>query len=106
MELRNERGDAVDPVPFLVCATLTFLLSYSFVPLTLLEIGFSPVVALAATTAGFLVVVALAYHRLVWTAYPEIRAELPAEVRLRAIVRAVLVGVAVLAFLAFLAVSL
>ena len=106
MEFRNERGDAVDPVPFLVCAAFAFLLCYSFVPLTLLEIGFPPFAALAVTTAGFLAVVALAYHRLVWTAYPEIRTELPVGIRLRGIVRAVLVGVAVLAFLAFLAVSL
>ena len=106
MVFRNERGDAIDPVPFLVCTALAFLLSYSFVPLTLLEIGFPPVAALVATTAGFLAVAALAYHRLVWTAYPEIRSELPVGIRLRAIVRAVLVGITVLAFLALLAISL
>ena len=103
MRFRNHRGRDVDPVPFLVVASLAFLLSYSYIPITLMELGLSLVLALSVTTCGFCAVSALAYYRLVWTANPDIRAEIPVETRLKTILYVMLVAIGILALLGLLA---
>lgn len=103
MHLRNRRGDPIDPVPFFVSVSVAFLFCYSFVPATLLEIGLSVLPSLVATTTGFCFVSAVSYQRLVWTANPEIRAELPVGTRLRGILYAVFASMAVLGLLVLVA---
>lgn len=104
MELRNHHGEAVDPVPFLVVSSLAFMLSYSSLPATLMEIGLSLNAALGVTTVGFSGVTLLAFDRLVWRAHPEIRGEVPESVRLRSIAYGVLAGIALLLLLSLLTV--
>ena len=102
---RNYRGREIDPVPFLVVVGLVFLVSYSYFPITLLEIGLSLPLALGVTTVGFLSTTVIAYHRLVWTARPELRSEIPLGHRLRGFFYATLVGTGVMALFALLAVA-
>jgi hypothetical protein len=99
VELTNARGQPVDPVPFLVVATLAFLVSFSYGPIYLMELGLSLPAALGVSTGVFLSLSALAYYRLVWDTRPELRGEVPAERRLRAIVYAALVVVGLLGLL-------
>lgn len=99
VELTNARGQPVDPVPFLVVATLAFLVSFSYGPIYLMELGLPLPAALAVSTGVFLSLSALAYYRLVWDTRPELRGEVPAERRLRAIVYAALVLAALLGLL-------
>lgn len=100
MQLTNARGRPVDPVPFLVVAALSFLVSFSYGPIYCLELGLSPPAGLGVSAAVFTTTSALAYHRLVWTSRPELRREIAAEDRLRGIVYAALVCVALLGLLA------
>lgn len=104
MELRNHHGEVVDPVPFLVVWSLAFMLSYSSLPGTLMEIGLSLHTALGVTTMGFGGVTLLAFDRLVWRAHPEIRSEVPQFIRLRSIAYGVIAGVALLLLLSLLVV--
>ena len=99
VELTNARGQPVDPVPFLVVATLAFLVSFSYGPIYLMELGLSLPAALGVSTGLFVSLSALAYYRLVWDTRPELRGEVPAERRLRAIVYAALVVVGLLGLL-------
>jgi hypothetical protein len=99
VELTNARGQPVDPVPFLVVATLAFLVSFSYGPIYLMELGLSLPAALGVSTGVFVSLSVLAYYRLVWDTRPELRGEVPAERRLRAIVYAALVVVGLLGLL-------
>lgn len=97
--LRNARGEPVDPVPFLVIAALAFLVSFSYGPIYLMELGLSLPPALGVSTAVFVSLCALAYYRLVRQARPDLRGEVPAERRFRAIVYGALVVAALLGLL-------
>ena len=103
VRVRNREGRAVDPVPCLVCTAMAALVSYSFVPPYCLAFGLSVEVGLAVATLVFVVVGALVYYRLVWTARPDLRREVPAGLRLRTLFYVALVVVAlfVLASLPF-----
>jgi len=99
---RNQRGRAIDPVPFLVATALSFLGTFSFVPVYCLTLGLSLPVTAGVSVAVFAGLAALSYHRLVWTARPEFRGEIPAERRLARLfyvalsVTAILVGLTLL----------
>ncbi|MFB6106248.1 MAG: hypothetical protein ABEJ70_04670 [Halobacteriaceae archaeon] len=99
MRLRNREGRAVDPVPFLVVASLALAVCVAFGPLYVMALGFSPVVAVSASAGGFVATTAGAFYRLVWTAFPERRAEVPVEYRLRRLFVTALAAVAALVLL-------
>lgn len=84
MRLTNGRGDPVDPVPFLVVASVAFLLVYSTGPLylnALLGVPFP--VGLAGSTVVFVAATVAAYRRFVRDARPDLRGEVPAAGRYR-----------------------
>lgn len=81
MGLSNRDGVAVDPVPFVVIAGLTALLVCSFGPLYGQALGMRLSTALAASVGFSVVGAGIAYHRQVWTARPDIEAELPPGLR-------------------------
>jgi len=95
----NDAGTPVDPIPFLVVGGLGFLVCYSCGPIYLLSYGLGLPAALALTTVAWLSTTAVAYHRFVWTARPELRAEIPPTLRLRRIGLGVLAVFAVLVLL-------
>lgn len=99
MKLRNRRGTPVDPVPFLVVAAMAFLVSFSFGPIYCMALGLALEAALVVSTGVFLATTAAAYHRLVRTARPALRGEVPVEARLRRLFYAVVLGVALIALL-------
>ncbi|MDR5673763.1 putative membrane protein [Halalkaliarchaeum sp. AArc-CO] len=96
MQLRNREGTPIDPVPFLVAALLAATIAIAWGPVYLLEFGVDLAVAVAVSVAVAAVSVAVAYYRLVWTANPTIREEVPADVRFRKFLYAILVAVIVL----------
>lgn len=100
MKLSNRHGTAVDPVPFVVASLLGMLVSFSYGPGYLMALGFSLTGGLLGALSASTALAALAYHRYVWTYYPELAAEVPVEHRLRRLFYGVLVGVGVLALLA------
>jgi len=83
--LQNSEGERVDPVPFIVVTGMSFLVCYSFFPVYFLSFGVELPVAIALTTAIFLALAVVAYSRLVRSVRPEIKQEVPAEVRLQKI---------------------
>jgi hypothetical protein len=85
VQLRNDQGTAVDPVPFLVVGASTFLVCFSFGPIYLGALGVPLQESLVVSGVVCLATTAVAYHRLVRRARPEIRSELPPEARLRQI---------------------
>jgi hypothetical protein len=101
---KNREGHAVDPVPYLVVASGTFLGSFSFVPVYGLSLGLSPLSSVGAATAVFAGLAAVAYHQMVWTARPELQGEVPAAQRLQRVFYVALVvgGVVLLATLLLL----
>jgi hypothetical protein len=96
MPLRNRDGTAVDAVPFLVVTAMATLVCYSFGPIYAIAIGLSGPAVFGLPTVACLAAVGVAYHRLVYTARPELRGELPAEQRIKGLFYAALVGAAVL----------
>ncbi|MFB6123782.1 MAG: hypothetical protein ABEJ78_10030 [Haloferacaceae archaeon] len=96
MKLRNRRGTAVDPVPFLVVAAMAFLVSFSYGPIYCHAVGLRGAAVLGVPAGAFLVACGVAYHRLVWTARPDLRGEVPAERRLARLFYAALAGILVL----------
>lgn len=92
MRPENRVGTPVDPVPFIVVAAFGFLFCYSYGPIYLMEFGAELGGALGYSTMVFLAVLGFAYYRLVWTARPDLRSEIPAGLRLR---RLLLAGLAV-----------
>jgi hypothetical protein len=99
MEVCNRWGTPVDPVPFLVVFGTAFASCYSFGPVYLLAFDVSVPAALGASTVVFVLAVAGAYHRLVWTYRPEYREEVPVGVRFQRLVLVTAAGVGVLALL-------
>ncbi|MFB6152064.1 MAG: hypothetical protein ABEJ40_09695 [Haloarculaceae archaeon] len=100
MHLKNRWGTTVDPVPFLVVAATAFAACYSFGPGYLLSLDLSIEPALAGSTAAFLLVLAVAYYRLVWTYRPAVREVVPVGVRFRRLVLAVVAGAGLVVLLA------
>jgi hypothetical protein len=94
--LRNRDGTAVDPVPFLVVASMAVLVCYSFGPVYALSIGLEGPAVFGLPTVVCVAAIGAAYHRLVYTARPELRDEIPPERRVEALVYAALAGGAVL----------
>lgn len=82
---QNSEGDPVDPVPFVVVTAMSFLVCYSFFPVYFISFGVRLPVAIALTTGIFLALAVGAYSRLVRSVRPEIKQEVPAEVRLQKI---------------------
>ena len=83
MHLPNSRRQRVDAVPFVVVALLAGTAAFSLGPGYLLTLGVGLAPALAACAGATALTTAVAYHRFVWTARPDLREELPAELRLR-----------------------
>lgn len=100
MKLSNRHGTPVDPVPFVVASLVGVLVSFSYGPGYLLALGFSVTGGLLVALSASAAMVALSYHRFVWTYHPEAVAAVPAEYRIRRLVYSALVGVGVLALLA------
>lgn len=99
MRPRNKHGTPVDPVPFLVVALLGVTVAYSYGPIYLTELGFDLVQSLLISTGVAGGVTVVAYHRYVWTARPELRAEVPVDSRMRRLVYGVLIGIAIIVLL-------
>jgi hypothetical protein len=97
--VRNREGRTVDPVPFLVAAGTAALGSYSYVPAYCLSLGLPLEVGLSVATLVFATLCALVYHRLVWTASPDLRREVPPGQRIRTLFYVALVVVAALVLL-------
>ncbi|MEF8856739.1 MAG: hypothetical protein V5A16_04890 [Haloplanus sp.] len=96
MPLRNRDGTAVDAVPFLVVTAMAVLVCFSFGPIYVLAIGLGGPAVFGLPTVACLTAVGVAYYRLVYTAHPELRGEVPAEQRIRGLFYAAIVGAAVL----------
>ena len=93
LQLHNHEGTPVDPVPFLVVSLLGIPILIGWGPLYLLEWGvpLAPAVAISIVLSAAVVVVA--YYRFVLTVYPELRAEVPVELRIRRLLYSIAVGV-------------
>lgn len=100
MKVVNRHGTPVDPVPFLVAATTAFLASYVYLPAYFLSLGASLPVALVGATLVFVVTAIGAFYRCCWTARPELRGEVPAEMRMHRLVYGILLGFCVIVLLA------
>lgn len=96
MPIRNRDGDPVDPFPWVVTVGLGFMLLFSIGPIYLQEYGLSVVPTFLALSVAFLVLVAAGYWRFVYTVRPDLRAEIPPEVRLQRLFYAVLAGILLL----------
>jgi len=103
MELRNRHGRAVDPVPFAVVAVLAGTAAFSLGPGYLLTLGLSLPAALATCAGVAALTTAVAHRRFVWTVRPELRREVPVELRLR---RLLYGGVALVALVPLFALPL
>jgi hypothetical protein len=99
MKLTNRHGTPVDPVPFLVVSSLAFLVSFSYGPIYLLALGLSLPASVVVSTLLFVCATSAAYQQMVLTARPELRGEIPPERRLRRLVYAAAVVLALLALL-------
>lgn len=96
MRVRNRDGTPIDPVPFLVVALLAITIAVSWGPVYLLELGVDLPVAVGISVALAGAAVVVAYHRFVWTSNPTVREEIPAHVRFRKLVYAIVAGGVVL----------
>jgi len=96
MRLRNRDGTAVDAVPFFVVAAMIVLVCFSVGPIYALAVGLEGPAVFGLPGVACLAAVGVAYHRLVYTARPEIRGEIPPEQRIRGLFYAAIVGTAVL----------
>lgn len=92
-------------MPFLVVSGLSVLGSLSFVPVYCLALGLSMSVSVGAGVAVSLGLSAVAYHRMVWTASPELRGEVPPGIRLQKLVYGALLVAGVLLLLTLLLLS-
>lgn len=95
MRLRNRDGTPIDPVPFFVVALLGVLVAISWGPLYLKSHGIGEPAAVATSIGLAAVTVGTSYHRYVWTADPTVREVVPAAVRFRKLVYAIVIGVVV-----------
>jgi len=96
MRPRNRDGTAVDAVPFLVVTGMAVLICFSFGPVYVLTLGLSGPAVLGVPALACVAAVGVAYYRLVYTARPELRGEIPAERRIESLFYAALVGTVVL----------
>jgi hypothetical protein len=96
MRLRNREGTPVDAVPFLVVTAMTGLVAFSFGPIYCIAVGMEGPAVIGVPTVACAGAVVVAYHRLVHTARPELRAEIPTEQRILGLFYAALVGAALL----------
>ncbi len=94
----NRDGNPVEPWPFVAVAGTGVLPVLSFGPLYLGALGLPLRAGIGVSIAVSAVVVGVAYHRLVLTYRPDVRARLPAGERARRLfwTTLVLVGVFVL----------
>lgn len=95
--MKNREGTDVDPMPWVVVASLGFMLLFSLGPIYLRAYGLTIGPALGVCVLLFGVVVVLSYWRYVYTARPDLRAEVDPEVRLERLFYAVIAGVLLLA---------
>jgi phosphate/sulfate permease len=71
VKLRNRYGDPVDPVPAAVVAGMGTLVAWSFFPVYVTALGYSPTLGVVVAALLTLAVVAGAFYRFVWTVRPE-----------------------------------
>jgi hypothetical protein len=83
MHLRNRRGKSVDPVPFIVVASLAFMFVISLGPIYGTLFGLSITAGVVVSLVVSLGCGCAAFYRLVWTVDPDLRAEIPVSVRFR-----------------------
>lgn len=102
MDLRNREGTPIDPIPFLVVALLGVTVFMAWGPLYLKEHGVAEPAAVGCSGALAAGTVGVAYYQYVWNANPAIREEVPAGVRFRKLLYAILIGVVVLLALVML----
>jgi len=81
LHVHNRHGDRIDPVPFLVCVGLGFMLTHSFGPIYGLSYGLSLATSLVLSTLAFLLIVGAAYAQLIRSAPPLDAGPLPAGPR-------------------------
>ncbi|MGM0606632.1 MAG: hypothetical protein ACQETB_13305 [Halobacteriota archaeon] len=81
MKLPNRGGETIDPVPFLVVASLTILVTFSFGPIYGLTVGLSLRTSLVGSGAIATLVIGVAYYRMVWTMTSAYREAMTAEAR-------------------------
>ena len=98
--VHNSEGATVDPVPFLVVSCLGFAVSFAVGPLYVMELGASLPVGLAVASVATAAIVAVAYHRYVWTERPALRREIPVDARFGRLVYGVAAGFLAVAALA------
>ncbi len=99
MKLTNRHGTPVDPVPFFVVTSLSFLVSFSYGPFYCIALGLSLSWGFVVSGAVFLLATGASYHQLVWATRPELQGEIPANQRLWRLFYAILVGIALLVLL-------
>lgn len=95
MKLPNRDGTPVDPVPFLVVALLGVVIALSWGPVYLLEFSVALRIAVTASIVLAAASVIVAYYWFVWTNNPTVREEVPAHVRFRKFLYAIICGVIV-----------
>ena len=81
MHLRNRHGKSVDPVPFIVVASLAFMFVISLGPLYGTLFGLSIATGVVASLVVSIGCGCAAFYRFVWTFDPESSAEIPASAR-------------------------
>lgn len=95
MKIPNRKGTPIDPVPFLVVALLAGTIAFAWGPVYLLGLDVDLDIAVGISAALAAVATIIAFYRLIWTANPTIREEVPAGVRFRKFVYGIIVGVIV-----------
>jgi hypothetical protein len=96
MRLRNREGTPVDAVPFLVVTAMAGLIAFSFGPVYCIAVGLEGPAIVGVPALVCVGAICVAYYRLVHTARPELRGELPPEQRVGGLLYAALVGAALL----------
>lgn len=98
---RNSNGEVVDPAPFVVSSLLAVMFIYSFGPVYAMEYGLDLPMGLAVSTVLTVGTIVIAYHRLIWMARPEIRAEVPPHIRLQRLFYGIIAGIILLSALTY-----
>lgn len=103
VRIRNRNGTPIDPVPFFVVALLGVMVAIAWGPLYLKAHGVDELVAVAASMGLAVVAICASFYHYVWSANPDVRTEVPAAVRYRKLLYAIVIGViVVLALVALL----
>lgn len=93
IELTNESGDPVDPVPVLVVLLTAFLFAFSYGPLYFRALGAGAAASFALSAGAFLLATAAAYRRYVRRGLTDdVRATVPAGRRMERLLYAMLAG--------------